>query len=41
METIVFDFANLSCTGGDLTKLRAVNIYLQGGTFRIDNVRAE
>ena len=41
VATIVFDFANLSCTGGDLTKLRAVNIYLQGGTFRIDNVRAE
>ena len=41
VQTIVFDFANLTCTGVDLTKLRAVNIYLQGGTFRIDNVRAE
>ena len=33
--------SRLTCTGADLTKLQQVNIYLQGGTFRIDNVRVD
>lgn len=41
VETVVFDFGNMSCVGGDLTKIQKVNIYLQPGTFRIDNIRAE
>ena len=41
VETISFDFSRLTCTGADLTKLQQVNIYLQGGTFRIDNVRVD
>jgi mannan endo-1,4-beta-mannosidase len=41
VETLVFEFANLTCSGADLTKLQNVNIYLQPGTFRIDNVRGE
>ena len=42
VETIVLDLTTCSgASGADLTKLRAVNVYLQGGTFRIDNVRAE
>lgn len=41
VATISIDLTNLTCAGGDLTKLQAVNIYLQKGTFRIDNIRAE
>ena len=41
MQKVSIDLTNLTCAGGDLTKLRAVNFYLQTGTFRIDNVRAE
>ena len=33
--------SRLTCTGADLTKLQQVNTYLQGGTFRIDNVRVD
>jgi mannan endo-1,4-beta-mannosidase len=39
--TISLDLTNMTCSGADLTKLQEVNIYLQSGTFRIDNVRAE
>jgi mannan endo-1,4-beta-mannosidase len=39
VDTVVLDLT--TCAGADLTKLKAVNVYLQGGTFRIDNVRAE
>jgi mannan endo-1,4-beta-mannosidase len=38
---ISLDLTNMTCSGADLTKLQAINIYLQPGTFRIDNVRAE
>jgi mannan endo-1,4-beta-mannosidase len=38
---ISLDLTNMTCGGADLTKLQAINIYLQPGTFRIDNVRAE
>ena len=41
VQKVSIDLTNLTCAGGDLTKLRAVNFYLQTGTFRIDNVRAE
>ncbi len=41
VETLILDFANLTCSGADLTKLQYVNIYLQPGTFRVDFVRAE
>jgi mannan endo-1,4-beta-mannosidase len=41
VATLSIDLTNLTCPGGDLTKLQAVNIYLQPGTFRIDNIRAE
>ena len=41
VETVIFDFSRLTCSGADLTKLQQVNIYLQGGTFRIDNVRVD
>jgi mannan endo-1,4-beta-mannosidase len=41
VATISLDLTNMTCSGADLTKLRAINIYLQPGTFRIDNVRAE
>jgi mannan endo-1,4-beta-mannosidase len=32
---------DLGCSAPDLTKLQAVNVFLHGGTFEIDNVRAE
>jgi mannan endo-1,4-beta-mannosidase len=38
---ISLDLTNMTCSGADLTKLQAINIYLQPGTFRIDSVRAE
>ena len=41
VQTVTLDLTDLTCAGGDLTKLRAVNFYLQTGTFRIDNIRAE
>jgi len=41
VATITIDLTNLTCSGADLTKLQYVNIYIQTGTFRIDNVRAE
>ncbi len=41
VATISLDLTNLACSGADLTQLQYVNIYLQPGTFRIDNVRAE
>lgn len=41
VAAISLDLTNMTCSGADLTKLRAINIYLQPGTFRIDNVRAE
>jgi hypothetical protein len=41
VEPITLDLTNLTCAGADLTKLQAVYIYLQSGTFRIDFVRAE
>jgi mannan endo-1,4-beta-mannosidase len=41
VATISLDLTNLTCSGADLTKLQYVNIYIQTGTFRIDNVRAE
>src|SRR5215213_9071621 len=41
VATISLDLTNMTCSGADLTKLQAVNIYLQPGTFRIDGVRAE
>jgi hypothetical protein len=41
IETINLDLTNMTCSGVDLTKLQAVNIYLQPGTYRIDFVRAE
>jgi hypothetical protein len=43
VATITLDLTSLTCFNGvpDLTQLRGVHIYLQGGTFRIDNVRAE
>ena len=41
VATVTLDLTDLTCAGGDLTKLRAVNFYLQNGTFRIDNIRAE
>jgi mannan endo-1,4-beta-mannosidase len=41
VATISLDLTNMTCSGADLTKLQAINIYLQPGTFRIDNVRAE
>lgn len=33
--------SDLGCTDPDLSKLQAVNIFLHGGTFEIDDVRAE
>jgi len=41
VTTISLDLTNMTCSGADLTKLQAVNIYLQPGTYRIDYVRAE
>jgi mannan endo-1,4-beta-mannosidase len=41
VATISLDLTNMTCSGADLTKLQYVNIYIQTGTFRIDNVRAE
>jgi mannan endo-1,4-beta-mannosidase len=41
VDTISLDLTNMTCSGADLTKLQYVNIYIQPGTFRIDNVRAE
>lgn len=43
IATVTLELDSLTCFNGtpDLTKLHAVHIYLQGGTFRIDNVRAE
>jgi mannan endo-1,4-beta-mannosidase len=41
VATISLDLTNMTCSGADLTKLQVINIYLQPGTFRIDNVRAE
>ncbi len=41
VATISLDITNMICSGADLTKLQAINIYLQPGTFRIDGVRAE
>jgi mannan endo-1,4-beta-mannosidase len=41
VATISLDLTNMTCSGADLTKLQAVNIYLQPGTYRIDYVRAE
>jgi mannan endo-1,4-beta-mannosidase len=41
VATISLDLTNMTCSGADLTKLQAINIYLQPGTFRIDSVRAE
>jgi hypothetical protein len=41
VQTVTLDLTDLTCARGDLTKLRAVNVYLQAGTFRIDNIRAE
>jgi hypothetical protein len=44
ITTLTLDLtAPLTCFNGapDLTKLHEVHVYLQGGTFRIDNVRAE
>ena len=41
VAAISLDTTNMTCSGADLTKLQAINIYLQPGTFRIDNVRAE
>lgn len=38
---VSIDLTNLTCSSPDLTKLQAVNIYLQPGTYRIDNIRAE
>lgn len=41
VDTVTIDLTILGCTGPDLTKLQQVNLYLQPGKFRIDNVRAE
>jgi mannan endo-1,4-beta-mannosidase len=41
VDTVTIDLTILGCSGPDLTKLQQVNLYLQPGTFRIDNVRAE
>lgn len=43
VATVTLDLTSLNCFNGtpDLTKLRAVHVYLQGGTFRIDNIRAD
>jgi mannan endo-1,4-beta-mannosidase len=41
VDTVPIDLTILGCSGPDLTKLQQVNLYLQPGTFRIDNVRAE
>jgi hypothetical protein len=38
---VSIDLTNLTCSSPNLTKLQAVNIYLQPGTFRIDDIRAE
>jgi mannan endo-1,4-beta-mannosidase len=41
VAAISLNLTNMTCSGVDLTKLQAINIYLQPGTFRIDSVRAE
>jgi hypothetical protein len=41
VDTVTIDLTILGCTGPDLTKLQQVNLYLQPGTFRIDNVRGD
>src|SRR3954447_3784675 len=38
-DTVTVDLT--SCAGADLTQLQVVNVYLQPGTFYVDNVRAE
>jgi hypothetical protein len=38
-DTVTVDLT--SCGGADLTQLQVVNVYLQPGTFYVDNVRAD
>jgi mannan endo-1,4-beta-mannosidase len=38
-DTVSVDLT--SCSGADLTQLQVVNMYLQPGTFYVDNVRAQ